>query len=415
MTDWSQAWFLWQVNNEPVEVFIPWHICTDNSTQTPLLADVNFVWDWQDTINFWVVSISVNTDQDSATDWLLIEWSSDWVTVAQDDKFTILANKGKTFTFWPASRYVRISFTNWWTDQTFLELETSLRATYVKPSSHRIKDSIVADDDAELIKAVITWERADWIFSNATLSNSNRLRVVSQNYLYAVAEWDIPYHSPVRRFWHNTSVWTSLETVCPASTLYTYLTSAEQLRIVSSSASDTGAGVWAQSVFIQWLDTNYDLQSEVVILNWTTPVYTTKSYIRLLAAYNNSVWTSAANVWDISITNNAWTIIQWWFLAWLGRWNAAIFTVPAWKTFYMTSWYGSENSSKGSDISLWKREFWDGWWQKVRLYTILDGVFENEISMPLQFWEKTDIEVRAISTLAWANIAGWFYWWMEEN
>jgi len=403
-------------NNELL-VNLEGHQCPGNTTVEQLAPDAVFTGStWQDTLDYGVLSINIATDVDSATDGLDIQWSSDGVNVSDHDYFTILADVPKTFTFGPAQRYYRIVYTNGSDDTTTtFHLTSLLRKCYVKPSSHRITDAIVGQDDAELVKSVITGERDDGVFGNATISNSNRLKTVSQPYTYAIAEGDVEGHLPVRRFGHNPSVGTSIETVDATSDLYVDLTSAEILKVVSTSANDTSAGTGMQSVFIQGLDTNYALQSEVVSLNGTTAVNTTKSYIRVLAFYGQTVGTTAANEGIIDITNNAGTNVLCRMPVGEGRCNAAIFTVPAGYNFYMTSWYGSENSSKGSDITLWKREFGDGGWQMIRLFTILDNVFDTEIQSPLRFTEKIDIQIRAKATLAGANVAAGFYGWMESE
>lgn len=159
------------------------HICNENSTQTPLLANTTFTGAWQDALNYGVITVSIATDKNSATDGLVIEWSSDMITVSQDDKFTILANQGKTFTFGPASRYVRVKYTNGPVNQGLMELETSLRSVYVKPSSHRTSDSIVGQDDAELVKAVLTGENPSGSFVNIGTTDGGSLKTnIVDNY-----------------------------------------------------------------------------------------------------------------------------------------------------------------------------------------------------------------------------------------
>jgi len=389
-------------------------VSTLNSTMETLDAGEVFTGEWEEILQYSVLLVGVKSDVTSAIDGLSIQFSPDGSNYVNSDEYTIPANSGKTFSFQPCGRYFRVVYTNGGTEQTSFSIESILKSDYVKPSSHRIQDSIIEDDDAELVKSVITGLGENGVFSNAKVSSSGRLKVVSQPYTYAIAEGDVLGHRPLRRFGHNPSVGTSLETVSNDSVLYTYLTSAEYLRIVSTSASDDIAGVGMRSIFIQGLDGDYNIVNEVVELDGTTPVYTTThQYIRLLAAYGSAVGTTPGNVGIVTISNNAGTNILGTLPVGEGRWNSAIVTVPAGGTIYITDWYGSENSSKGSEISLWKREFGDGGWQLLRLYTLLDNVFENEIKTPLSFTEKTDIEIRAKSSLGGANIAAGFYGWIE--
>lgn len=133
------------------------HKCPQNTTNTPLGIDEVFTGTgWQSTLDYGVISIDVNTDQDSAIDGLVVQWSHDGDTIDNEDIMTIFADTPKTFTFGPANQYVRLKYTNGSVAQGIFSLQTLLRRVYVKPSSHRITDSIVGQDDAELVKAVLT-------------------------------------------------------------------------------------------------------------------------------------------------------------------------------------------------------------------------------------------------------------------
>jgi hypothetical protein len=155
-------------NNE-VRVLLEGHICTENTTLTPLGSNEVFTGEWQDTVNYASIVIGVNSDQNSATDGLEIQWSANGTDVHDTDNFSILANKGKVFSFGPARRYFRIEYTNGTIAQTSFNLESSIKATQPKPSSHRLLDNIVGDDDAELVKSVITGEDENGVFENVRI------------------------------------------------------------------------------------------------------------------------------------------------------------------------------------------------------------------------------------------------------
>ncbi|MBN2661587.1 MAG: hypothetical protein JXR54_10000 [Tannerellaceae bacterium] len=169
--------------NQELVVVMPGHKCSCNSTSVPLGAGESYTGsEFQSTLNYGVLSVSVNTDADSATDGLEIQWSDDGVNVGNTDTFTIRANNPKTFTFGPASLYYRLKYTNGATPQTLFNLNPILRKTYVKPSSHRIKDSIVADDDAELVKSVLTGEDPAGDFINFKATRLGNFMVAVQEY-----------------------------------------------------------------------------------------------------------------------------------------------------------------------------------------------------------------------------------------
>ena len=182
------------------------HICEDNSTETALGIDEVFTGEWQDTLDYNTITIGVNADVDSAIDGLIIEWSHDGSTVNDDDKFTILANRGKVFTFSPARRYFRVQYTNGSVAQTEFNIQSQLKRGGFKPSSHRINDSIVAQDDAELVKAVLTGEGDDSVFRNCPTDLEGKQKINSMDYLFTIAEGDILGHDALLKFGTRTSV-----------------------------------------------------------------------------------------------------------------------------------------------------------------------------------------------------------------
>jgi len=153
------------------------HVCTNNSTSDNLAGDAIFPGAWEDTIDFGTIIVGVKTDKDSAVDGLKIEWSSDGITAHDSDSFSILQDRGKVFTFQPARRYFKVSYTNGSSPTTSLNIETTLRRYHIKPSSHRIQDNIVAEDDAELGKSVITGQDPKGIFQNVQVSDNGNFKV----------------------------------------------------------------------------------------------------------------------------------------------------------------------------------------------------------------------------------------------
>jgi len=153
------------------------HVCENNSSDANLGAGATFTGDWEDTIDYGSIVVGVKADTNSASDGLKIQWSADGTNVHDQDQFTILANNGKVFTFQPARRYFRVTYTNGTSAQSSFNLETTLRRYYIKPSSHRIQDNIVAEDDAELVKAVITGQNPSGIFQNVQVSDNGNFKV----------------------------------------------------------------------------------------------------------------------------------------------------------------------------------------------------------------------------------------------
>lgn len=150
-----------------------------NSTTATLLAGATFTGTWEDVVGFANIAISLYSDVDSATDGLKIEFSNDGVTVHSDDVFTISGGTGKQYTFGVISPYVRIRYVNGASNQTTFNLATLYHISAIKPSSHRIDDSITGQHDAELSKAVITGKNPDGNFDNERVSGPSAVNTTT--------------------------------------------------------------------------------------------------------------------------------------------------------------------------------------------------------------------------------------------
>lgn len=164
------------------------HVDNNNSTTTPLAGDAVFTGTSTDVLDVSIIIVSLKSDVASATDGLSIEFSTDGTNWDHTDVFTIPANTGKTFTFQPVARYLRVVYTNGSSAQSFFRLQVLRKHTNTKPSTHRIQDSIVNDDDAELTKSVITGVNRAGNFVNATMTNEGLFRTAIEQPLSAFGD-----------------------------------------------------------------------------------------------------------------------------------------------------------------------------------------------------------------------------------
>lgn len=152
-------------------------VSNDNSSNEPLGISGTFTGIAIETLPYAVIVVSVFTDQDSAVDGLKILQSTDGVSWDFVDEFTIPANKAKTFSFQPQAEWLMVTYDNGVVAQTEFRLQTTMKKTYVKPSSHRIQDAIIDQDDAELVKAVITGENPSGIFINFQSTTQGNFKI----------------------------------------------------------------------------------------------------------------------------------------------------------------------------------------------------------------------------------------------
>lgn len=126
-----------------------------NATTSTLDPGADFTGDYFDTLNYGTVTISVSSDQDSATDGCVFQWSEDGIDVTQVDTYSIFADTPKVFTFSPPNRYFRIFYTNGGVIQGKFSTQPIFKKGSFKASSHRVDDAISAEDDATLVTSVI--------------------------------------------------------------------------------------------------------------------------------------------------------------------------------------------------------------------------------------------------------------------
>ena len=374
-----------------------------------------------DLVNYTNVSIAINTSQASATNGLIIQWSMDGVTVDDTDSFSIRAMASKQFTFGVAHKYYRVQYTNS-AVATTVRLQSILHKNAPKPSSHRIQDTIQDEDDAELVKSVITGLSGNGTFVNAMVDTTGRLETVSQPYLFSVAEGVIVGHQSLLKFGTRTAVAAATESVIWEGTAptYTYLPTTQQLKVSSTSAVDTALGTGARTLRLIGLDTNYDEIQEDLILNGITAVTTVNSYSRVFRAYVLTCGTGLTNAGTISVLNNASTVTQLVINPNDSQTLMTMWTVPRGKTLWLTSLSFSTDSNKGARISIYIRQLDGGilypWRIQYRAYTFSG----NEIfpfGIPFRIPEKTDIEIR-VSTPASAGVTSagsTFEGWYELN
>lgn len=390
-----------------------------NSTEENLLADGVFTGVSIDTLDYSSVTIAVYSDVASATNGLKIQYSNDGVTWSDGETYDIIADRAKFFTPTLQSKCMRVVYINGSSPTTDFYIHTTLRKVPIKWSSHNIKDPIRAEDDAELVKSVLTGLGDDGTFRNVDISVSNRLKTVSQPYGYAVAEGDILNHVANLKFGTRTTVSAGTSSLIWEGTnaFYTYLTSAEILKVSSSSAQDGVGGTGIRTLYIEGLDANYNLQNEIITMNGVGIVLTTKSYIRVFRAYGVICGTSFTSVGNINITNNAGTNQLLIINAGDSQTLMTMWTVPANYVLYLTAGTFSTNSNKGARVSFFTRQLDGGtlypWRIRYRSF-IFSGNNNFPFSIPFVIPAKTDLEVRVLTpvsagnTSAGATFEGWY-------
>ena len=233
----------------------------------------------------------------------------------------------------------------------------------------------------------------------------------SEPFELQVARGQIGWHYPLFKFGNNPTVGNSLETIWAEGGLYSYLTAATVLKVSSSSVNDTSAGTGARTVELSGLDADYNEISELVTLNGQTPVNTTQSFLRINRMVVRSAGSGGANAGVIyagtgtvttGVPANVYASVN--GVTGANQSLMAIWTVPAGYTAYLLQYDVSNGTTSNTPavckLILAVRPYGEVF-QSKDVKSLTTGMHvEETFVLPQKFTEKSDIEVRAISSSA---------------
>lgn len=204
---------------------------------------------------------------------------------------------------------------------------------------------------------------------------------------------------------------------------YVFPAAAQQMQVVSTSASDAAAGTGVQTVIIHYLDNSYNPQEEVVTLNGVTPVNTVATNIlRINGLHAKTVGAGGASAGNISLTNIGATITYGYIVAGNNTARQAIFTIPAGMNGYLTHWQGSSGTATGTHftrVSIRATQHLGVLFPGVFLAQdeqgTLNGGGNASYTIPIRFPSTCDIKMSAISDSGSANaqVMGAMFGWIE--
>lgn len=221
----------------------------------------------------------------------------------------------------------------------------------------------------------------------------------------------------VYKFGKATSVGTSMVDINYLATpaVYAWLVAATKLEVLSSDANDTFAGTGARTVYLEGMDANFNIISETVNLNGTTPVVTVNDYLRFHRFYVNTTGTynsttTGPHTGNITVRVQGGGAIQGFIGsdngAPLGQSQICRYTIPAGYTGYLSSCHFTIDNTKQAAFYVWQRQN-DGlsaapYYAKRNIITFegLVAPFQEGFHPPIKLTEKTDVwtSVRATAT-----------------
>lgn len=198
---------------------------------------------------------------------------------------------------------------------------------------------------------------------------------------------EVPGYSHINKFgYRNNFSKTAYETIWDGSTAYQYQSAANVSAVADDSADDGG------TVSVQGLDQNYNLIEETITIGGTA---SSNQFVRVFRAI---LLTPGAgldtNKDEVRIKNNSTDVAI--ILAGAGQTLMSLYTVPAGKTAYLVKFQGSVDANNNAIFRIVARPDGGAFATKAQFGTFSNNV-EYTYNVPLQFEEKTDIEIRSFA------------------
>ena len=240
-------------------------VSTLNSTTDTLAADATFTGVGEDVSRFSSITFTSTSDVDSATSQPSLEFSPDGTNWDRKLIGHIVGKKEHTHTLRVINKFFRVVYTNGSTIQTSFRLQTICHTDNSLLTTSRIGQPQGSVD------AMIVIQGTD----------------VDLDY----ARKHMPGGRAFFFFGHNDSVDTSYEDIWPTGGDINWLTTATKVEVISSDVADASAGLGTRSVELHGLSATGVDQDEVIVMNGTTAVESTLTYIRVNKLHNETVGT----------------------------------------------------------------------------------------------------------------------------
>jgi hypothetical protein len=219
-----------------------------------------------------------------------------------------------------------------------------------------------------------------------------------------ISAGEVDGYSAIHKFGRNPNVGNIPETIWMHGGIYQYLDvdSDSTIYAYSASADDGPGNDGARTITVQGLDNDFNLIEETITVNGAA---STASFLRVYRAFVATAGVLTANDGNILISTAASGggtvladigVIGTGTTTGLGQTQLALYTIPAGKTGYLTTWnIGVAPMNNAVTVTLLARELDGGApFRSKDIVDIVGGYTTQNYSIPIRFPEKTDIEVR---------------------
>ena len=254
------------------------------------------------------------------------------------------------------------------------------------------------------------------------MHSDGELRVISQDYLQALAEGDIANHTRWDKMGYNDGLATSEETMWTYSSQYVFPTAGSQVRIVSSdNTQDKAGGTGALTVRVGYLKSDFTEGSVTLTLNGTANVDSGVSHADIFRVNSFRVMTTGTNnapVGNLTLTQVTGGLVVGYIRLGKTRARSAIYTVPLGKTLYITSIAFSAAGTKyviftnhANYDSVTSALLPRGLFYPFSEVVLLNSAYTKSLLVPTRLPATTDLKVSVIAeaagSVATCHLRGW--------
>jgi len=186
----------------------------------------------------------------------------------------------------------------------------------------------------------------------------------NKDFFVEVAKGNVPKNTIIELTARNLAVGTVIEDCTPMSAVYVSPTTYRTVSTVSSSANDTAAGTGMRTMKHKGITIN-GYEEEVITLNGTTPVVSTKAYACILESEGETWGSGLANAGTITATSTTDLTAQNVIPIGLNEMYSGIFMCPIGYKAYLFDWHvGFQNTNANTTLDatlLRKKNFTSGW------------------------------------------------------
>jgi hypothetical protein len=401
-------------------------VIASNSTTTPLGAGGSFSGsNYFDVSQHGVVYITVYANVASATDGLLIVHSTDGTNIDHFDQFTVPAAtgipaNGYQYSVIPASRYMRVFYTNGGVAQTTFRLQTLIKEDGLSTSS-RLQNDISDDVCGITVKSTLAAIDANDAFINLSVTPSGSLNVTDAENGLSVSRGIVNnttyVHSAGQAPDFDISdgyvdVWDGANDGGINQMVYQFSTTDDIDSLSSSNNGDT------QDIEVIGLDGSWELTTQTITITGQTRKALDTDLVRVFSLRNVDSTDNAGDIY--CFVNGSTTLgvpdtaadVRAVMRAGNNQTLMAIYTIPDAKKGYLRDWYvnganATFDTTGISTVQLWSRPNGEVFQLKNVCTTTIEGK-KYKYEEPELLEGRTDIKITVNTSIDASSIAAGF-------